>query len=169
MTPCRIPTVMSSMFTPCNERCRCHWPGAEEAARWLSESICRFGLPVNLPALRCKLDTGHFLKTFPFEDQCDHVTFRNICADSATDHAATTTTSTTTTLSPSTTPILLRPPSRPAPISTKWISWPALSVLVRYSNETALSAHHLSARQPAPRSTVSTVSVCRCIGFNSGT
>lgn len=137
--------------------------GGRGAARWLSESICRFGLHVDLLALRRKLDTGHLLKTFPFEDQCGHVTFGNIRADSATDNAA------TTTLSPSTTPILLGPPSRPAPISTKWISWPALSALVRSSNETALSAHHLSARQPALRSTVSTVSVCQCIGFNSST
>lgn len=57
---------------------------------------------------------------------------------------------------PFTGPILLGPPCR----STKWIYWPALSALVRCSNETALSAHHLSACQPASWSTVPTVSVC---------
>lgn len=57
---------------------------------------------------------------------------------------------------PFTGPILLGPPCR----STKWIYWPALSALVRCSNETALSAHHLSACQPASWSTVPNVSMC---------
>lgn len=52
-------------------------------------------------------------------------------------------------------PILSGPPHSPAHISAKWISWTALSGLVHCSNETALSAHHLSACQPAPRVSLS--------------
>lgn len=77
------------------------------------------------------------------------MTVRNIGADSTADPSS------TTTVSPSTIPILLGPPRH----STKWIYWTTLSALVRYSNETALSAHHLSACRPASWSTVSTVCV----------
>lgn len=57
-------------------------------------------------------------------------------------------------------------PRRPAPICAKWISWPSLSALVRCCNETALSAHHLSAYRVS-ESVRSCEWPCWYIRFNS--